>query len=204
LKTRKRGTQYFLVIVPHRDSRLELRKWSDNLFNGGFYGAYLFPWLIPAALLSAPFNPDELKHCACVIREATLGSDGKIHASDCSTLKLFNRLNDKQKAPLLFGLKAELEVSGEAFTQNAVSKVIKIYKPLVIGSCMLSENEEVPSIPAPKVSFRAAAIAVMSFRFIKISEQPENAIACRWKILKLHWLPSYKKGALLCGKKEKT
>jgi hypothetical protein len=193
LKTKRRRTQYFLVIVPHRDTRLELRKWSDNLFNGGFYGAYLFPLLIPAALLSAPLNSDELKHCARVIREATLCSDGKINASGCSTLKLFNRISSEQEVPILFGLKAELKIPGEAFIQSAALKIIKMYNPLIIGSCLLSESEMVPVIPAPNLSFRAAALAVMPFRFIKISERAEHAIACKWKISKLHWLPSYKK-----------
>lgn len=170
-----------------------MRKYSGALYKGGFYGAYLFPWLIPAALLSAPLNSDELKHCARVLREATLKHDGKIHVSDCSILKYFNNPDNGQEAPFLFGPKAELEIPDEAFTQSAASKIIKRFDPLIIGSCLLSENEEIPSIPAPKLFFRAAALSVMSFRFLHMSEKPENALAFKWKLSELHWLPSYRK-----------
>jgi len=177
-----------------------MKKWSASLFKGGYLGAFMFPWVIPAALLSSPFNPEELKHCARVIREASLENDGKIVISDCTILKCFNSPGNEVKSPLLFGPKIELTIPPDAFTQSASSKIVKLFSPLIIGSCLLSENEEIPSAPAPKLFFRAAALSVMSFRFIDISDKKENMPACKWKLSELYWLPPCKKNNHIYGK----
>jgi len=167
----------FLVLVPHRDTRLVLRRYSETLFRAGFTGAYHFPWVSPLAVISRPFNTEELKHCARVIREA---AGGKIQAQEASAT-VFPAGED---GALLFGPRLDLSIPKDALC-GSESKITSVFSPSVIGSCLLSEGEisELPS--PPRLSFRAAAAANMLWLPLRSGGK---IIGYKWKIGKLIWL----------------
>ncbi|MDR0487448.1 MAG: hypothetical protein LBG91_04300, partial [Treponema sp.] len=103
MKTNFQQAQTFLVLVPHRDVRLKLRKWSGSLFMAGIQGAYHFPWAAPLALLTRPLDTPELKHCARILRDTAGGV--KISARECSCAAL--PLTGKDR-PVIFGPRLDL------------------------------------------------------------------------------------------------
>jgi len=164
-----------LVLVPHRDVRLTLRKYSGDLFKAGFSGAYHFPWVAPLAALSQPLNDEELKHFSCALREI-IGS--KIYA-DKAAVCAFEK-------DAIFGPLIDIgDLSGAL--GNASEKVTEIFAHPVIGSCLLSAAEaENAALPAPpQLSFRAAAVANMHWK----RTEKHSALGVKWKIGKLFWLP---------------
>jgi len=177
LKTQKNLTHIFLVLVPHRDTRLVLRNYSADLFKAGFAGAYHFPWVAPLASLSRAFDDAELKHFSRALREI-VGS--KIHA-DKATFCAFDE-------DALFGPSIDIDDLSGALKEVA-GKVTEIFARPVIGSCLLTSDAENAALPAPpQLSFRAAAAANMYWR-----RTDEGGACCvKWKIGKLFWLPSAK------------
>jgi len=179
-------TRTFLVLVPHRDIRLVLRKYSDTLFSAGFTGAYHFPWVVPLAAISAPFNTEELKRCAYTIRET---ASGKIIAHEAATVAF----PTDEDGTLLFGPRLEPAIPPEMLCgSESAAKITGAFSPQVIGSCLLSAGkDEVSALPhPPQLSFRAAAVANMLWRPMRSGG---NIIGCKWKIGKLIWLPSVRK-----------
>jgi hypothetical protein len=158
----------FLALVPHRDTRLVLRRYSESLFRQGYGGAYHFPWTAPLAELSSPLTPGELKDCARAARAAA-GSE-KIRAAEAASVPFAAGGNGVS----LFGARLDLAIPPAAFGSKAVS----VFSPPVIGACLL-ENGPLPS--PPELSFRAAAVANMFW-------QPAHN-GYKWKIGKLFWLP---------------
>lgn len=167
----------FLVLVPHRDARLMMRKYSDALFKAGFSGAYCFPWVTPLAAASRPLTADELKNCARALRDASLASGGKITAGEISAVSFHGEA--------LFG--PRLDISPNAFD---CKKIASIFSPLVIGACLMPDATTLP--PPPKLSFRAAAVANMQWRPVQ-TENDSRVIGYKWKIGKLCWLPAVRK-----------
>jgi hypothetical protein len=188
METQKQRTQIFLVLVPHRDVRLVLRNYSADLFKAGIAGAYHFPWAAPLAVLSHPFNADELKHCARCIREAAGGD--KIGTVEAATA--FPALGQTVEGCALFGPRLDLAITPNAFGSGA-SKVTGLFSPPVIGTCLMPETSTLP--PPPQLSFRAAAVANMFWRPLRASAgvRSDGVIGYKWKIGKLYWLPSVKK-----------
>jgi len=179
-------TSIFLVLVPHRDTRLILRKYSDTLFKAGFTGAYHFPWVSPLAAISRPFNTEELKHCARAIREA---AGSKILAHEAAAAAFPSAEDDT----LLFGPRLEPDITQDALRgSESSSKIISIFSPPVIGSYLLSAGEgEVSALPhPPKLSFRAAAVANMLMSTVRSGG---TVIGYKWKIGKLIWLAPVRK-----------
>ena len=180
MKTEKQRAQIFLVLVPHRDARLVLRNYSDALFRAGVTGAYHFPWAAPLAALSRPLDTEELKCCARALREAAGGR--KICAGEAS-LTTFPAESDT----LLFGPRLDITIPLNALGGGA-SKVSGVFSQPVLGSCLLSADEvQTQSLPPPKLSFRAAAVANMFWRPLQAGG---IVIGYKWKIGKLCWLPA--------------
>ena len=174
-------TRVFLVLVPHRDIRLALRKYSDMLFKAKFTGSYHFPWVAPLAAISRPFNTEELKHCARSIREA---SGGKIFAHEAAAASF-----PAGEGTLLFGPRLDLSILPDSLGgSESAAKITNIFSPPVIGSFLLSVGEcETPTIPSPApLSFRAAAVANMFWHPLCSGG---NIIGYKWKIGNLIWLP---------------
>jgi hypothetical protein len=173
LKTRKQNAQVFLVLVPHRDIRFILRKYSETLFKTGFSDAFYFPWVVPVALLSAPLSKDELRHCARVYREA-VGKD-KIIAVQSAVVEYLDTA--------LFGPRIEPNIPQCIFNESAALKVKRRIVPSVIGSCL---NDHPPPEP-PQITFRAAAFANMYWKPLDCGAQ--GVRGNKWKIGRLIWLP---------------
>jgi len=178
METKKDRAQVFLVLVPHRDVRLLLRKYSDTLFKAGFDGAYQFPYLAPLAALSRPMNSDELKQFALSIGQA---AGGKINAAEGA------RTAFPDSGAALFGLRLNIDIAKNAPKNQ---KVINFFTPPVIGACLLSASDTSALPPPPELSFRAAAVANMYWRPVKTDAA---VIGYKWKIGNLRWLAAAKK-----------
>lgn len=178
-------TRVFLVLVPHRDIRLALRKYSDMLFKAKFTGSYHFPWVAPLAAISRPLSTEELKHCARSIREA---AGGKILAHEAAAASF-----PAGEGTLLFGPRLDLSILPDSLGGGeSAAKITSIFSPPVIGSCLLSSGEcETSTIPSPApLSSRAAAVANMIWRPLR---RGGTVIGYKWKIGKLIWLPPVRK-----------
>jgi hypothetical protein len=192
MKTKKQRAQVFLILVPHRDIRLVLRNYSAELFRAGFDGAYDFPWVAPLAALSRPLNAEELKRCACSIRDAA--GNGKINAGQASYTAF--PMSEHQEACVPYGPRLDISIPQDI---ELAAKTTGLFSPPVIGACLLpadgSENANIPS--PPELSFRAAAVANMYWRTLRQYDgtQQGGAAGYKWKIGKLHWLAPVKKKA---------
>jgi len=180
LKTEKKNTQLLLVLVPHRDVRFVLRKYSAGLFNAGFPGAFQFPWVVPVASLSKRLSSDELKHCARACRETFVKE--KFTAMHGATVEFSDGAS-------LFGPRLEQNIPLDAFSESAALKIKSLFSPQVIGSCFLWEQTKTPPLP-PQLSFRAAAFANMICQPVQI--ETDGAAGFIWKIEKLSWLPAFR------------
>jgi hypothetical protein len=172
-----------LVIVPHQDVRVELRKYSDSLIKTGISGVYPFPRVIPLASLSKALTTDELKHIAHSLRK-TIGT-GKFY-TDTTSITAFPAGTEDMA---LFGPKLDLDIPACIF-ENSIEKIKKLFSPLVIGTFLMPKTNEQQSnqvfdVPLQEISFRAAAAANMYWRPFKINGET----GYKWKIGKLHWLP---------------
>jgi hypothetical protein len=208
LKTYKKNPSpvyKLLVLIPHRDVRVILRKWSASLFKAGFCGAYSFPWVVPLAILSKSFSHEELKHCALALRESTLrkNNDGKIRGTEAAYADFpvsFNSADSAQATAgsVLLGPKLDFAIADEVLSGDLVestgSKITHIFSPLLIGSCLLpsctnpaDSPGDTIAIPAlPPISFRAAAVANMRWKELS----SDSLVSHEWKIRKPCWLPS--------------
>ena len=184
---------WFLVLVPHRDVRLLLRGWSASLFKAGFCGAYHFPWVVPVANLNKPLKSEELKQYARDLREESLLKNrGKITSQSisCLTFPLFERL--PQNKMKLFGPCLDLALPENVFCPGAAAKIERFFSPLLIGACLVHNEEKFVNTilpPAPEISFRAAALANMSYMPMNIKQGNEVCDSYKWEIGKLAWLP---------------
>lgn len=189
MKTKKH-TQILLVLVPHQDIRVKLRKYSEELLNAGLTNVYNFPLVAPLASLSKPLNPDELKHIAYSLRE--INSDSKLNIVETSFTTFQTGTDDMR----LFGPKLDMNISFSTFDDN--DKIIKIFSPLVIGTYLIPTQEcslkecslnDCRSSSFEKLSFRAAAVTNMFWKpFID-----NGKTGYKWKIGKLTWLPKQTK-----------
>jgi hypothetical protein len=181
MKTEKPHRQIYLVLVPHRDIRLILKDYSLSLFKQGFYGAFHIPWIAPLAAISRPFNTDELKNCARIIKDSS--KSGKIYASKVSSVPF--PVNENNFS--IYGPGLDINLPPGALGE-AEKKVIRFFSPPVIGALLREEGETIALPPPPQVSFRAAAVANM-YLFPLLTD---GVIGLRWKIGKLYWLPKNK------------
>ena len=189
----ERRGDVFLVLVPHRDTRVLVRKYSDALAGTGLTGWYTFPWVAPLAVLSQPLCDEELKKCAHSLREIIGGN--KIFTAEISGTK-FSAGTEEMA---LFGPRLDLSITGKDLGET-ILKIKNLFSPFVIGTYLLpvvrsgvsqdsGENQMMqPNAPIPqceKLGFRAAAVANMFWRQFKTGSQKYF----KWKIGKLFWLP---------------
>jgi hypothetical protein len=196
LKTRadagRRDCLRLLVLAPHRDCRRIIRLLSPELFRRGFYGAWSFPQVVPLAVLSAPLTEGELKTCARSLRALNLGEKGRIGTGDMAAAVLRGgAANGAEAGPgelRLAGPSLDLAVP-EPFPAGE-NKVLRRISPVLLGAALIREDDSVPDIRIPPLSFRAAALANMIYR-------PLDGSGCsfRWRLGKPAWLPRIKKAA---------
>jgi len=172
---------FFLVLVPHRDTRLVLRNYSETLLKTGLEGAYAVPWVAPLAALSRTLNSIELRKIAHTIKKTAV--KGKFRTEGAYTLPF--SIEEKNKR--LFGLRLNIKLPQELLNGAGV-----VLSPVVIGSCLLSGEESETALPCPpELSFSAAAIANMIWRPVKLTAKnaQKHAFGYKWKMGKLLWLP---------------
>jgi hypothetical protein len=177
----KRRKQTFLVLVPHRDVRGELRKYSDLLVKAGLKDAYSFPYIAPLASLSQALNEGELKQIAHSLRK-NIGSD-KISAEENAVTAFPGYEKDLN----LTGPRLNIVIPHSVF-EGGIKKIKAFFSPLVIGCFLTNDNKKLGSlleIPREKSEFRAAAIANMYWLPLQVNGE----IFYKWKIDKLCWLP---------------
>jgi hypothetical protein len=181
-------------MVPHCDTRGALRDWSERLFASGCLGAWSFPWAAPLALLSAPLSGEELKLSAAALREETLarGGDGTFRAGGTAGADFPATRAGGLSQRSIFGLRFDpaLDPGVSLFSGSAAEKILFRFSPLLLGCGILREGEALPPIPPPSLSFRAAALANMSFRPLSGGCA---AYSFTWSIGKLRWLPRPRK-----------
>ena len=175
----KRHKQTFLVLVPHRDVRGVLRKYGDLLVKTGLTDVYPFPYIAPLASLSRALNAGELKQIANSLRK-TIGSD-KISIEGEAVAAFPGYEKDLN----LTGLRLDIVIPHNVF-ESGIKKIKTIFSPLVIGCFLTKDNKKLSlEIPREKLAFRAAAVANMYWRPIRL----DGEICYKWKIDKLCWLP---------------
>jgi hypothetical protein len=181
MKTENRRKQTFLVLVPHRDVRVELRKYCGLMLKEGLTDVYSFPYIAPLASLSSALNTEELKQIAYSLRK-TAGSD-KISAEGDDV----TAFPDNEKRLSLAGPRLNIAIPKNVF-ESGTKKIIDIFSPLVIGCFLTKDNKKLmrlPEIHREKLAFRAAAAANMYWRTLRVNGE----IYYKWKIGKLCWLP---------------
>jgi hypothetical protein len=168
----------FLVLVPHRDIRLFLRKNSSDLLK--IDDICLFLHVAPLAVLCAPLTKDELKLYAHKIRKTIM--ENKMIAKETAVVPF--PVNEEKT--FLYGPRLEPLINQDLLikTENVNKKLTYFFSTQVIGCCLMNDGEK--AIRAPlELSFRAAAVANMYWKPIK----QEGAFGCKWKIGELVWLP---------------
>jgi len=192
------GYLRLLALVPHRDVRAALRAWSASLFSAGLPGAWSFPRVIPLAALNRPLSDAELKSRALMLRQTVNLSGGKFIAGPPAVAAL--SANVSVFGPALnitlpdgfFDFEDDAPVTAGAPTPAGV--VIRRVPQPVIGSALCdAASPPCNNRPAPPVSFRAAALANMTFRPLFSHNEAENNYSFEWEIGKLFWLPAPKK-----------
>ncbi|MCL2440809.1 MAG: hypothetical protein FWD14_03635 [Treponema sp.] len=190
MNTRK-DKQIFLVLVPHRDVRIELQKYSNKLIKEGLTGVYTFPLVVPLVSLLKPLKNDELRQIAITLRKV-LGKEKITTAEFSSTL--FPADTDTEEM-FLFGPKLGFNIPIYIF-ENVSDKLKKHFSPLIAGLylqprenkqfCALKTESSVP--PCEILPTSAAALANLHWQPINLNGKNSY----KWKIDKLCWLPKNK------------
>jgi len=175
----RRHKQIFLVLVPHKDVRGELRKYGDLMIKAGLTDVYYFPHITPLASLSRALNTEELKQIAHSLRK-NIGSDKILAEGDAVTA-----FPCGEKELSLNGPRLSIAIPQNVF-ESGIKKITDIFSPLIIGCFLTKDNKKLSlEIPREKIAFRAVAIANMYWRPIRL----DGEICYKWKIGKLRWLP---------------
>ncbi|MCL1958801.1 MAG: hypothetical protein FWF68_04300 [Spirochaetes bacterium] len=182
METEKKLTHKFLVLVPHRDIRVELQKNCDSALKAQLADVYTFPRVTPLASLSQALEDGELKQIARSLR--THIGKNKIFAQE-------NAVTDfpcYKKNVYLCGPRLDIDTHQDFF-KNISKKIKYIFPSFVIGCFLKSEDNTKLDIfcetSQKKLEFRAAAVANMYWKALKINGE----ICYKWKIGKLCWLP---------------
>jgi len=167
-----------LALVPHRDVRISLRAWSASLFSAGLCGAWSFPWVMPIAVLNRPLSSVELKSRALMLRQTIDLSGGKCTTGPSTIAALSDNF--------VFGPAVNIALSDSFF--DFEDAVIRRVSPLVIGAALCKDGS-LSEVNPPYLSFRAAALANMSFR--PLPSHDRDDFSFEWEIGKLYWLPKH-------------
>jgi len=191
-KDTSKNKSIHLVLVPHRDSRGELRKYNEALFTKGLSGVYPFPLVALLASLSRPLNRDELKNITRSIRKAA-GKE-KISASDAGTV-CFPAC---ENGMALFGPRLNIDIPGDF--SNHSQKITALFSPIILGSFLIPKKHEYLEnttalsdlygwhLQSGSLTFRACAVANLFWRPVRTGKNDEE-ICYKWKIGELCWLP---------------
>jgi hypothetical protein len=194
MKTGNQNVQIFLVLVPHRDVRVKLRKYGNLLIEKGLTGVYNFPYAAPLASLSQELQIGELKQIAHSLREAA--GNSKIFTEEIDVTAFPNNKIDLT----LVGPRLNISIPRNVFISGE-KKIDSLFSSIIAGCFLIPElisdfredNKKFNILhvtPCESLSFRAAAIANMYWRSLQINGE----IYYKWKISKLCWLPKQKKG----------
>jgi len=182
MKTKTGQTYKFLVLVPHRDIRSELRKNCDSALKAPLEGVYTFPYVTPLASISQALEDGELKHIARSLR--THIGKNKISAQEDAAAAFPCDENNLT----ICGPRLDIDIPQDFF-KNINNKIKYIFPSFVIGCFLKSEDNTKLDIfcetSKKKSEFRAAAVANMYWRALQINGE----ICYKWKIGKLCWLP---------------
>ena len=222
MKTDKNRTVRLLVLVPHRDTRRQLKLWSASLFANGMGGAWSFPWVAPFAKLRRNLSAEELKRLARSLRQevnlidmpevenvsrkgveaqktkvanisrkgasnlrfATQRTQRLIRGADQAISVVLHEDGIDNDTLSVFGPSLDIKLP-DGFFNDIGEAVISPISPIVLGSAVLFSPIPSPQSPVPTISFRAAALANMSYRVLASG----NGLYFEWKIGSLHWLP---------------
>ncbi|MCL2185758.1 MAG: hypothetical protein FWB86_07910 [Treponema sp.] len=180
----------FLVLVPHTDIRVKLRKYTDDLIKNELTDVYDFPLAVPIAALSNNLTADELKQTAQSLRQAaSVLESGRINITEAANIRF--PVNNNETGISLYGYRIDLNLKAENFI-HCSGKITSLFSPLVIGAFLKHEKnsslqDKLSNIihMEPQLFFRAAAIANMYWKPFYLNEE----ICYKWKIGKLSWLP---------------
>ena len=174
-----------LVLVPHRDARLPLRAWSGSLFAAGLAGAWSFPRVAPLAVLAREIPGRELKELARILRECRRADGGRFTAGSPAAAQL--PFAPGGSPVFAFGPSLDIALP-DAFSARGLEPII----PAVLGAALVRQpfpGNPPGSLPdPPRVSFRAAALAVARFRPLPAGD-PGDGFSLEWEIGEPHWLP---------------
>ena len=173
----------FIVLVPHRDSRLLLEEYSAVLFRHGTAGARAFPVSAPLALVSRSFNRDELKALAHELRYMSLQTDGRISAGSAALLGCPGGI----PFPDFFGPLLDLG-SPESMEALKNEKLLYPFSKTLLCAALLGPDAKAPSVPCQPLSFRAASVSNLAIRQLE-----ENPYSYEWRLGPLCWLPAYRR-----------
>jgi len=182
MKTETSRTYKFLVLVPHRDTRVELQKHCDSAVKAGLDGVYPFPRVIPLASVSQALDDGELKQIALSLR-THIGNNKIIAEGDAISTFPFN-----EKELTLCGAGLNIDIPQDIF-KNLSKKISFIFPSGIIG-CFLKPKDNTKlnifcNSPQKNIEFRAAAAANMDWKEF----QNKGEIYYKWKIGKICWLP---------------
>ena len=193
---RARGIKRFIILIPHRDALKPLDDYRSRLFAAGFCGAYSFPAAAPLAMVSMPFDREELKGLSGNIRKLTNGTEGKIHCSETMLCTFPGKFS-------FLGLCLDFPLNESLFPQTARKKILHFPSSPVLCAAIV-DSEFLPGgtsryggnpilNEAPELSFRAASLANLAIRPLAGGEADYSF---EWKIGPAVWLPKYmKKGS---------
>lgn len=192
-----------LVLVPHRDIRRLLREWSAGLFSAGLPGAWSFPWVAPLAFPDSPLSGGEMKTLARKLRQ----NNGQFWAKKPVSVPFQAEIPGTEQI-YLYGLALEASIGAEE-ERGALSET----SLPIIGAALHYGPLPDGLPPPPEISFRAAALANMSFSPLQgmiASEKscfgprsegsPEaqrfenTCFSFEWSIGTLYWLPKKSTG----------
>jgi hypothetical protein len=136
-----------LALVPHRDARLPLRKWSASLFAAGVPGAWSFPWAAPLALLKRPLSSEELKSLARALRLLLNENNGKLTAA-APALSALSADSSGTEEKFIFGPSLQIKFPDDFFAPAAEAIACRI-TPLVLGAALIKGINIAGQSPAP-------------------------------------------------------
>jgi len=201
-----KNIEILLVLVPHKDARAQLLKYSESLYKNVLNNVYPFPCVIPIASVTEPLSPDELKQAAYFLRKS-IGKEKIIFSG--FTFTSFNICGNEM---LLFGQRLEPEIKFDV-SGIKTKKIKSCFMPLISGVCFAAKNNEdkirasaaqekegscaplcsaansIPLINGQKIFFRAAATANMIWKPCAAKSNEKKEIYYKWEIGKLSWLP---------------
>ena len=178
----------FIILIPHRDTQRLLYEYRKKLFSSGLTGAHAFPAAAPLAQVSAPFSTMELKDLGRNLRDLTIKNDGRIQGTTMAAIRCSEHFS-------FFGPQLKLETDRTVFPQSSRDRIIMQLSPPLLCAALISPGSDPGKEnhfdnEGPAFSFRAAALANLSVRFL---DEGEKDFSLEWRTGALVWLPAYRR-----------